>query len=151
MGNIKNYDKLFESIIVIGKAESSIFDEIAAQEEKMAENQDLYDAFDKVYKVLEAPSRYAEIQGVDPKMDVNNGCIQITGTCKHDVKADAQDLNRVEDQHTDEAFTHDIVEEYAKDLQKAIPKNLKVDLKIVDDTMMRMGKTQFIILITRKG
>jgi len=151
MKNIKNYDKLFENIMVIGKAESSIFDDIAAQEEKLAENQDLYDAFDKILKVLEVPSRYAEIQSVAPIIDVNAGHVKIDGVCKHDVKADAQDLNNCDDRDTDDAFTSNIINKYAEDLQQVIPGNLKVNLEILADTLLKMDKKRFTILITRKG
>jgi hypothetical protein len=145
--------KLFENILVEGKSESSgsIFDQIGEEEAKMAENQDLYDAFAKILKVLESPSRYAEIQSVAPSMDVNRGIIKIPGVCKHDVKADAQDLNRVEDEHTDWAYTDNIIDTYAKDLSNVIPKNLKLDYEIADDTMPKMDKKHFTIIISRKG
>lgn len=145
--------QLFENILVEGKTEGSgsIFDQIGEEEAKMAENKDLYDAFDKILKVLETPSRYAEIQTVAPAMDVNRGIIKIEGVCKHDVKADAQDLNRVEDEHTDWAYTDNIIDTYAKDLSNVIPKNLKLDCEIADDTMPKMDKKHFTIVISRKG
>ena len=121
------------------------------EEEKMKENQDLYDAFDKILKVLEAPSRYNEIQTVAPALDVNRGIIKIPGVCKHAVKADAQDLNRVEDEHADWAYTDNIIDTYAKDLENVIPKNLKLDLDVADDTMPKMDKKHFTIIISRKG
>lgn len=145
--------KLFENILTEGKSEGSgsIFDQIGEEEEKMAENKDLYDAFDKILKVLDTPNRYGEIQSVAPAIDVNKGIIKIDGVCKHDVKASARDLNRVEDEHTDWAYTDNIIDTYVKDLSNVIPKNLKVDLEVADDTMPKMDKKHFTIIISRKG
>ena len=150
---MSKYEQLLENIIVIGKSESgsSIFDDIEVQEDKMVENKDLYDAFDKILKVLETPSRYAEIQSVAPAIDVNKGLIKIDGICLHDVKANAQSLNRVEDMDTDAPLIDNIIDLYAKDLQTVIPDNLKVDYEIMDDTLPKMDKKRFVIFVTRKG
>lgn len=145
--------KLFEHILVEGKTENSgsIFDQIGEEELKMSENKDLYDAFDKIVKVLETPSRYAEIQSVAPSIDVNRGVINIAGVCKHDVKVDRQDLNRVEDENPDWVYTDNVIDTYAKDLSNVIPKNLKLDYEIADDTMPKMDKKHFTIVISRNG
>ena len=145
-------DKLFENIIVIGGSDdkSSLFDEIEFQEAKMAENQDLYDAFEKINKVLEAPSRYNEIQTVAPTIDVNRGHLKIDGVCKHDVKADAQDLNVSDEAHEGNDYTDNIIDTFAGDLANVVPDNLNVEYEILDDTMQKMGKRRFTVLVTRK-
>ena len=144
-------DKLLENIIIIGSSdESPIFDEIETQEDKMAENKDLYDAFEKINKVLDTPSRYNEIQSVAPAIDVNKGILKIDGICKHDVKADRQDLNRVEDVYNNMAYTDSIIDMFAGDLANVVPENLNVEYEILDDTLPKMGKTRFTIIISRK-
>lgn len=144
-------EKLFENIIIIGKSDDSpIFDDIENQEDKMSENKDLYDAFEKINKVLDTPSRYAEIQSVAPSIDVNKGLLTIDGVCKHDVKANRQDLNRIEDMHTDLAYTDSIIDQFAGDLANVVPDTLNVEYNILDDTLQKMGKTRFTIVISRK-
>lgn len=145
-------DKLFENIVIVGKSDdkSTIFDEIETQEAKMGENKDLYDAFEKINKVLESPSKYNEIQTVAPTIDVNNGHVKIAGVCKHDVKAGAQDLNQVDDASVIGATTENIIDTFVDDLANAIP-DMTVGYEVPEDTMQKMGKKQFTILITRKG
>jgi len=145
-------DKLFENIIIIGKSDDSpIFDEIENQEAKMSENKDLYDAFEKINKVLDTPSRYGEIQTIAPAIDVNKGIIKIDGVAKHDVKANRQDTNRVEDGHPEMAFTNSIIDMFANDLATVVPDNLEVEYEILDDTIQKMGKTRFTVIISRKA
>ena len=146
-------DNLFENILAVGRAneETTIFDDIAVQEEKLAENQDLYDAYEKINKVLESPSRYNEIQTVAPTINVNDGTLKIAGVCKHDVKADAQDLNQVDDADDNNAYTTNIIDTFAGDLANVIPDNLNLEYELADDTMPKMMKKHFSITISRKG
>ena len=146
-------DNLFENIIAVGRAneDTSIFDDIEAQEEKMAENKDLYDAYEKINKVLESPSRYNEIQTVAPTINVNNGTVTIAGVCKHDVKSDAQDLNQIDDADDNNAYTTNIIDTFAGDLANVIPDNLNLEYELADDNMPKMGKKHFTIVISRKG
>jgi len=146
---------LYEDIVNTSSLESDsdIFDQISDTEEKMGENQDLYKAFLNINKVLEAPSRYNEIQTIAPAIDVNKGIITIDGVTKHDVKADAQDLNRVEDKNgqTESAYVVNIIEEFADDLANNIPDNLEVEYELLDDELEKMYKRRFKIIIKRKG
>ena len=144
-------ENIFENIIVAGNSvgSQSIFDEIEAEEEKMEDNQDLYDVLKSVNKVLEAPARYNEIQSVDTTVDCNRGHVIITGTCKHDLKAHGKDLNQVDDAVNDNQFTDDIIGTFATDMAKIAP-SMKVDYEISDDNLPGMGKTQFTVYITRK-
>lgn len=141
---------LFENIIVAKPEDMSIFDEIEAQEEKMGENKDLYDAYLTINKVLDSPSRYNEIQSVAPAIDVNKGILTIDGVCKHDVKANRQDLNRVEDMHTNMTGTTAIIDEFVNDLAQYIPVNLNIEYSIEDDNLPKMDKTRFKVIISRK-
>jgi len=145
-------DKLFENIIVIGSDEKlPIFDEIETQEDKMLENKDLYDAFLNINKILDAPSRYNEIQSIAPAIDVNQGLIKIDGVCKHDVKANRQDLNRVEDKDPSMAYTNNIIDMFAQELADIVPDTLDVSYSILDDNLEKMGKTRFTVIIKQKG
>ena len=145
-------EKLLENILVIGKSDdTSIFDDIAHQEAKLAENSDLYDVFYKIKKVLESPSKYNEIQSVAPAIDVNKGLISIQGVCKHSVKAQSSDLNQVDDAATSTDYSTSIIDKYAGDLGTIIPKGLNINHEILDDELPGMDKSRFVILITRKG
>ena len=75
--NMDYTGNLFESIIT-DSVETTLFDDIAAQEE-IIENKDLYDAFYASKKILDSPSRYNEIQTVAPAIDVNSGVVVIKG------------------------------------------------------------------------
>lgn len=143
-------EKLFENIVVAGNSTgiTTIFDDIADAEERLNEYGDLYDAFDKIKKVLEGPSRYNEIQTVAPAIDVNQGVILIKGMTKHSVKADNDDSSVVDDVKSDTS-SDGIVKEYANELEKVIPDTLKLELNISDEVVA--DKVPFEILISRKG
>jgi len=142
---------ILENIVINGGTDSSdIFDQISDNEEKMEENKDLYDAFYVIKKILDSPSRYNEIQTVAPSIDVNNGTINIKGVCKHTSKVDRKDLGVSADKHVDSTYTGDVVELYASELSESIPDNLSLEYEILNDTMARMDKTSFVIIIKRK-
>lgn len=145
-------DNLFENIVVIGQSSetSSVLDAIEAEEEKIG-NKDLYDAMLAINKVLEAPSRYNEIQSVSPAINVNSGIIKIDGVCKHNVKANAFDLDTIAGELIDNQYSSNIIDTFVADLIKAIPDNLKVKYEILEDEIDGMNKKRFEILITRKG
>jgi len=136
-------DKLFENIIVVGRSDdkSTIFDEIETQEAKMAENKDLYDAYDKITKVHGQLFRNGEIQTMAPTIDVNSGVLKIAGVTKDDVAADGS------------KYTPDeVVDLFTAQLAKVIPDNLEVTFETSEgDQLPKMGKQKFTILITRKG
>lgn len=136
-------DKLFENIIVVGRSDdnSTIFDEIADQEAKMAENKDLYDAHDKITKVYGQLFRHGEIQTMAPSIDVNKGVLRIDGVTKDDVASDAS------------KYTPDeVVDLFTAQLAKVIPDNLEVTYETATgDQLPKMGKQRFAIIVTRKG
>lgn len=139
-------ENLFENIIVIGKSSGgSVLDDIEAQEEKI-ENKDLYDAMLAINKVLEAPSRYSELQSVTPSMNVNDGTVTVTGVTKQDIKAQSQDSSQDAVDYVDS-----IIDEFVNDLSASIPSNLKVKHEILDDELPKMDKKQFVVVISRKG
>ena len=135
--------KLFENIVMVGSADdkSSIFDEIEVQEEKMSENKDLYDAYDKITKVYGQLFKNNEIQTLAPSIDVNKGIVKIEGVTKDDVAADGS-----------EETPNEIVDQYVEALTKVIPDNLEVSVDTtVGDQIPKMGKQRFVIIISRKG
>ena len=136
-------DNLFENIIVIGRSDtdSGIFDEIEAQEAKMAENKDLYDAHEKITKVYGQLFRNGEIQTMAPSIDVNNGILRIDGVTKDDVAADGS------------KYTPDeVVDLFVTQLAKVIPNELDVTFETGEgDQIPKMGKQKFTIIISRKG
>lgn len=140
-------DNLFESIVIEGKSteDNDIFDDIANAEAKLDEYGDLYDAFDKIKKTLDGPSKYNEIQTVAPAIDVNTGVVLVKGVTKHAVKADAQESGGAESK---EMYSDSVIKAYADDLKSIIPSSLKLELNILDDVA---DKIPFEILISRKG
>ena len=138
-------DKLFENIIIVGnpQGDTDIFDEVEAQEEKMRENQDLYTAFDKITKVWGQLIQNKEVQSIAPAIDVNKGIISIPGVTMNSVASEESVLTPEE-----------TVTRYVESLAKVIPDNLKVDYEIIDpnnDSLPKMDKMQFHILVSRKG
>jgi hypothetical protein len=143
-------NKLFENIVIIGRSDdkSTIFDEIEDQEAKMEENKDLYDAFEKINKVLKTLSRFNEIQTVAPAIDVNNGHLKIDGVCKHDTNADAKDMDA--GTTAEDASSERIIDTFVGELAAVVPHNLNVEYEVLEDNMAKMGKKQFTILVTRR-
>jgi len=112
--------------------ESEVYDDMEKVEDEITENNDLYEVFSAINKVLENPL-YTSIQTITPSMDVNNESLHIYAVTKDSCPEN-----------------EGILQQYVKDLQAATESKLKFKAQIDEEELDGLKKFQMRLIVTRK-